>query len=246
MRIDMPFVLWQIRTGTPRYSDFDKLLNFGWSCYEGTYRIYDKHYEDVINSLKPCKENLNNKLINFKKPSLQYFHDSLLKTNGKYGNSIIGGVLYKNKNSIWHNHYFFGDIVSSNIWYLDINNPDPRGINFISGENLDLGLTSINQIDNCIRDINNYVMSAYAYRENNYKKNKINKEKLAKKKSIQAINKIKENIRRETEEKEAIEKEIENAKKEGREVVDLKKKREEKIINERLKTNFYYALPMDE
>ena len=105
---------------------------------------------------------------------------------------------------------------------------------------------AINQIDSCIRDINDYVMSAYAYRENNYKKNKINKEKLAKKKSIQAINKIKENIRRETEEKEAMEREIENAKKEGREVVDLKKKREEKIINERLKKNYYYSLPMDE
>ena len=132
------------------YSEFDSLLNFGWSCYEGTYRIYDKHYEDVVNSSKPCKENLNNKLLKFKEPSLQYFHDSLFNTNGKYGNSIIGGVLYKNENSIWHNHYFFGDLVSSNIWYLDMNNPIQKGINFISGENLDIGLTSITQIDDKI------------------------------------------------------------------------------------------------
>ena len=88
--------------------------------------------------------------MKFKEPSLQYFHDSLFNTYSKYGNSIIGGVLYKNENSIWHNHYFFGDLVSSNIWYLDMNNPKQKGINFISGENLDIGLTSITQIDDKI------------------------------------------------------------------------------------------------
>jgi len=104
----------------------------------------------------------------------------------------------------------------------------------------------VNQVDSCIRDINTFVMSAYAYRDNNLKKKKINKEKLAKKKSIQAINKIKENIKRETEEKELMEREIETAKKEGREFVDLKKKREEKIIKEKLKYNYFYALTVHE
>ena len=85
--------------------------------------------------------------INFVKPKLQYFHDSLFDESGLFGNSIIGGVLYKNKKSIWHDHYFFGDIVSSNIWYLDTTKKNNYiGLNFLSGE--DLGITSINQIDN--------------------------------------------------------------------------------------------------
>ena len=104
----------------------------------------------------------------------------------------------------------------------------------------------INQVDSCIRDIEKYVLSAYAHRDNNLKKKKISKEKLEKKKSIQAMNRIKDNIKRETEEKEAMEREIEIAKREGREVVDLKKKREEKIINEQLKNNIFYALPVYE
>ena len=54
-------------------------------------------------------------------PKLQYFHDSILLTGNSYGNSITGGVVYKNKKSIWHNHYFFADFMSSNIWYLDTN-----------------------------------------------------------------------------------------------------------------------------
>ena len=135
----------------------------------------------------------------------------------------------------------------SNLYFLQNKYPSlrinttrrPKSGIMIEGE-------SINQIDNCIRDINNYVMSAYAYRENNLKKKKINKEKIAKKKSIQAINKIKETIKRDTDEKEAMEREIENAKKEGRTVVDLKKKKEAQKFNERLNTNFYSALSMDE
>ena len=79
---------------------------------------------------------------------LQYFHDSLIWTNKNYGNSIIGGVVYKNKDSIWHNHYFFGDLVSNNIWYLDTNKTKNYiGINLLFGDDLDLGLTSITQID---------------------------------------------------------------------------------------------------
>jgi hypothetical protein len=79
-------------------------------------------------------------------PKLQYFHESLLSTgDSDYGNSITGGVVYKNKKSIWHNHYFFADLVTSNIWYLDANKKNYIGINLYSGEYL--GLTSINQVD---------------------------------------------------------------------------------------------------
>ena len=72
---------------------------------------------------------------------------------------------------------------------------------------------SYGQIDLCVKDVNNYVLSAYAYLDNSLQRKKINKEKLAKKKSIQAINKIKETIKRDEEEKAAMEIEIENAKK---------------------------------
>ena len=80
-------------------------------------------------------------------PKLQYLHESLISTNDdSYGNSIIGGAVYKNKNSIWHNHYFFADFVTSNIWYLDTNKKKNYiGINLYFGEYL--GLTSISQVD---------------------------------------------------------------------------------------------------
>ena len=75
-------------------------------------------------------------------------HESLISTNdNSYGNSIIGGVVYKNKNSIWHNHYFFADYITSNIWYLDITKKKNYiGINLYFGDEY-LGLTSINQVD---------------------------------------------------------------------------------------------------
>ena len=131
-----------------KYGDFNNFLNFGAGCFEGSYRIYDKHYEDALNTEKICLKNINNPLIKMVEPKLQYFHDSLIWTNKNYGNSIIGGVVYKNKDSIWHNHYFFGDLVSNNIWYLDTNKTKNYiGINLLFGDDLDLGLTSITQID---------------------------------------------------------------------------------------------------
>ena len=128
-----------------KYEDFNNYLNFGWSCYEGTYEIFEKHYKDVSKSTKLCESNLKNKSMNFIEPSLQYFHDSIVKTDSLYGNSITGGVLYRNTSSIWDNHYFFGDLVTSNIWYIDRNKKNNVGINLTFGE--DLGLTSITQID---------------------------------------------------------------------------------------------------
>ena len=131
-----------------KYDDFNNFLNFGAGCFEGSYRIYDKHYDDSLNAEKICLKNINNPLIKMVEPKLQYFHDSLIGTNKNYGNSIIGGVVYKNKDSIWHNHYFFGDLVSNNIWYLDTNKTKNYiGINLLFGDDLDLGLTSITQID---------------------------------------------------------------------------------------------------
>ena len=103
-----------------KYSEFNNFLNFGWSCYEGTYEIYHKHYKDVSKSSKLCKSNINNKKLKFVEPSIQYFHDSIINADYIYGNSITGGALYKNSSSIWNNHYFFGDLVSSNIWFVDM------------------------------------------------------------------------------------------------------------------------------
>jgi len=129
-----------------KYENFNNYLNFGAGCFEGSYRIYDKHYEDTLNSKKLCLKNINNPSIRMIEPKLQYFHESLLSTDDSdYGNSITGGVVYKNKKSIWHNHYFFADFVTSNIWYLDTSKKNYIGINLYSGEYL--GLTSINQID---------------------------------------------------------------------------------------------------
>ncbi len=128
-----------------KYSEFNDFLNFGWSCYEGTYEIYHKHYEDVSKSSKLCKSNINNKKFKFVKPSIQYLHDSIINADYIYGNSITGGALYKNSSSIWNNHYFFGDLVSSNIWFVDMKKKQKIGINLSYGE--DLGLTSIVQID---------------------------------------------------------------------------------------------------
>jgi len=129
-----------------KYENFNNYLNFGAGCFEGSYRIYDKHYKDILNSKKLCLNNINDPLIRMIEPKLQYFHESLLSTgNSDYGNSITGGVVYKNKKSIWHNHYFFADFVTSNIWYLDANKKNYIGINLYSGEYL--GLTSINQVD---------------------------------------------------------------------------------------------------
>jgi len=128
-----------------KYNEFNNFLNFGWSCFEGTYNIYDKHYDDVAKSSKLCKSNINNKSIKFIEPSIQYFHDSIVKTDSLYGNSITGGALYKNTSSIWHNHYFFGDLTTSNIWFIDTSKKENIAINLSFGE--DLGLTSIVQID---------------------------------------------------------------------------------------------------
>jgi len=129
-----------------KYENFNNYLNFGAGCFEGSYRIYDKHYKDILNSKKLCLNNINDPLIRMIEPKLQYFHESLLSTgDSDYGNSITGGVVYKNKKSIWHNHYFFADLVTSNIWYLDANKKNYIGINLYSGEYL--GLTSINQVD---------------------------------------------------------------------------------------------------
>ena len=128
-----------------KYNEFNKFLNFGWSCYEGTYEIFNKHYEDVSKSSKLCKSNINNKTLKFIEPSIQYYHDSIVKTDALYGNSITGGALYKNPSSIWHNHYFFGDLTSSNIWFIDRSKKENVAINLSYGE--DLGLTSIVQID---------------------------------------------------------------------------------------------------
>ena len=95
---------------------------------------------------KICLKNINDPSIKMIEPKLQYFHDSIISTNDNiYGNSITGGVVYKNKKSIWHNHYFFADLVTSNIWYLDTSKKNYIGINLHFGD--DLGLTSINQID---------------------------------------------------------------------------------------------------
>jgi len=129
-----------------KYNVFNNLLNFGWSCYEGTYEIFEKHYEDVAKSAKLCKTNIKNLSMKFVEPSIQYFHDSIVKTNSLYGNSITGGALYKNSSSIWHNHYFFGDLATSNIWFIDTSKKENVAINLSYGE--DLGLTSITQIDN--------------------------------------------------------------------------------------------------
>jgi hypothetical protein len=129
-----------------KYENFNNYLNFGAGCFEGSYRIYDKHYEDILNSKKLCLKNINDPSIRMIEPKLQYFHESLLSTSDNdYGNSITGGVVYKNKKSIWHNHYFFADFVTSNIWYLDTSKKNFIGINLYSGEYL--GLTSINQVD---------------------------------------------------------------------------------------------------
>ena len=127
------------------YDEFNNFLNFGWSCYEGTYKIVDKHYSDVANSSKLCDANLENSSMKFIEPSLQYFHDMILQTKQLYGNSITGGVVYKNPSSIWHNHYFFGDLVSSNIWYLNTNKKENIGINLAFGDDLGF-LTSIAQV----------------------------------------------------------------------------------------------------
>jgi len=129
------------------YKNFNKKINFGWSCFEGSYRIYDKHYSDVSKSKKICLENINNPLIEMVEPKLQYFHDSLIRADENiYGNSITGGVVYKNEKSIWNNHYFFGDFISGNVWYLDTNKKENYvGINLFFEEGLNL--TSINQID---------------------------------------------------------------------------------------------------
>jgi len=129
-----------------KYENFNNYLNFGAGCFEGSYRIYDKHYEDTLNSKKLCLKNISDPSIRMIEPKLQYFHESLLSTSDNdYGNSITGGVVYKNKKSIWHNHYFFADFVTSNIWYLDTSKKNYIGINLYSGEYL--GLTSINQVD---------------------------------------------------------------------------------------------------
>jgi len=129
-----------------KYKNFNNYLNFGAGCFEGSYRIYDKHYTDVKSSKKICLKNINDPSIKMIEPKLQYFHDSIISTNDNiYGNSITGGVVYKNKKSIWHNHYFFTDLVTSNIWYLDTSKKNYIGINLYFGD--DLGLTSINQVD---------------------------------------------------------------------------------------------------
>jgi hypothetical protein len=129
-----------------KYENFNNYLNFGAGCFEGSYRIYDKHYEDTLNSKKLCLKNISDPSIRMIEPKLQYFHESLLSTSDNdYGNSITGGVVYKNNKSIWHNHYFFADFVTSNIWYLDTSKKKYIGINLYSGEYL--GLTSINQVD---------------------------------------------------------------------------------------------------
>ena len=129
------------------YDEFNNYLNFGWGCFEGSYRIFDKHYKDALNTKELCLQNISNPTIKMIEPNLQYFHGSLLQTDDEniYGNSIIGGVVYKNKDSIWHNHYFFGDHISSNIWYLDISKKNYIGINLLFSEYF--GLTSINQVD---------------------------------------------------------------------------------------------------
>ena len=129
-----------------KFENFNNYLNFGAGCFEGSYRIYDKHYVDVKNSKKICLKNINDPSMKMIEPKLQYLHESLISTNdNSYGNSIIGGVVYKNKNSIWHNHYFFTDYITSNIWYLDTRKKNYIGINLYFGEYL--GLTSINQVD---------------------------------------------------------------------------------------------------
>ena len=106
--------------------------------------------------------------------------------------------------------------------------------------------SSVNQVDSCIKDINQYVMSAYAYRDNIQRRNRINKEKQAKKKSIQVINRIKDNIKKENEEKAQMEAELKNAEKEGRDVMTLKQRRDEQIIEKRLKQNMFYSLLVEE
>ena len=128
-----------------KYNDFNNFMNFGWSCYEGTYDIVNKHYDDVGRSSKSCDINKNNTLIKFIDPSIQYYHDTIVQTGSLYGNSITGGAVYKNSTSIWHNHYFFGDLTSSNIWYIDTTKKENIAINLSYDE--DLGLTSIAQID---------------------------------------------------------------------------------------------------
>ena len=101
---------------------------------------------------------------------------------------------------------------------------------------------TVSLVDYCVKDINNYVMSSFLYLENRQKSKKINKEKLAKKKSIQAINKIKDNIKRNEEEQDFMKQEIENAKVEGREVKSIKKQETDKDFNKLLTKNYFYGL----
>ena len=49
---------------------FNNYLNFGWSCFEGSYRLYDKHYTDVNKSKKLCLENITNYSNNTRPPIL--------------------------------------------------------------------------------------------------------------------------------------------------------------------------------
>ena len=117
----------------------------------------------------------------------------------------------------------------------------------VRGEKTGIGMEgSYGQVDLCVKELNNYVVSAYAYLDNNLQRKKINKEKLAKKRSIQAINKIKETIKRDEEEQAAMELEIATAKKEGREAVSIKKQTSQKVVKERLKNNYYYCLPIED
>lgn len=132
-----------------------------------------------------------------------------------------------------------------NIKSLQTKYPSLR-INTVRGQKSGIAMEGpYGQIDLCVKDINNYVISSYNYLDNRLHRKKINKEKLAKKKSIQAINKIKETIKRDEEEKVAMALEIENAKKESRETVSIKNQSKHKVVEELLK-NYYYCLSIDE
>lgn len=62
----------------------------------------------------------------------------------------------------------------------------------------------LNQVELCVKDINKYVMDAYSYNESKAMKKKINKEKNDKRRSIQAVNTIRENIKKELEKQASV------------------------------------------
>jgi hypothetical protein len=96
----------------------------------------------------------------------------------------------------------------------------------------------LNQVELCVKDINKYVMDAYSYNESRAMKKKINKEKNDKRRSIQAVNTIKENIKKELEKQALVQ--TTNTKQVPNEL-----KKDDNDISNGLKNNPYYYLLED-